>query len=254
MRLTSVLLIPFACATLGAQSPAGAHADIDAFNRAFADAARHMDNAALMASGASTTRCGTRRSPRPPRHTKIHRMSTQSTVSPPAGLRIRTASATDAPTIAALGAETFTASFGAQNTPENIAAHLAKSFGRDIQRRELADPAITYLVAELDGRLAGYSMVRDGEAPSCVTGELPVEVRRFYVVHEFHGSGIAQALMDASANDARRRGGRTLWLSVWSLNPRAIRFYHKCRFQDVGAQTFLLGDDPQQDLVLARLL
>jgi ketosteroid isomerase-like protein len=49
MRLTSVLLIPFACATLGAQSPAGAHAGIDAFNRAFADATRHMDNAATLA-------------------------------------------------------------------------------------------------------------------------------------------------------------------------------------------------------------
>jgi len=47
MRLTSAILIPFACAALGAQSttPSG----IDDFNRAFADATRHMDNAATLA-------------------------------------------------------------------------------------------------------------------------------------------------------------------------------------------------------------
>jgi ribosomal protein S18 acetylase RimI-like enzyme len=181
-------------------------------------------------------------------------MSTSRTSASPVGLRIRTASAADAPVIASLGAETFTVSFGAQNTPENIAAHLAMSYGVDVQRRELANPAITYFIAEMNGRTAGYAMVMEGEAPASVTGPQPVEVRRFYVVNEFHGSGVAQSLMDACANEARRRGRRTLWLGVWSLNPRAIRFYEKCGFGKVGTQTFLLGDDPQQDYVLERAL
>jgi ribosomal protein S18 acetylase RimI-like enzyme len=181
-------------------------------------------------------------------------MSTSRISASPVGLRIRIAAAADAPAIASLGAETFAVSFGSQNAPENIAAHLAKSYGVDIQRRELADPAITYFIAEMNGRIAGYAMVMEGGAPASVTGPLPVEVRRFYVVHDFHGMGVAQSLMDACANEARRRGGRTLWLGVWSLNPRAIRFYEKCGFREVGTQTFLLGDDPQQDYVLERPL
>jgi diamine N-acetyltransferase len=180
--------------------------------------------------------------------------SSQSTRQAPAGLHIRHATPADAPLIASLGAETFATSFGAQNTPENLAKHLASAFGEAIQRRELTDPAITYLIAEQDGRTAGYAQVHDGDAPPCVTGPRPVEVRRFYVVHEFHGTGIAQALMDACAAEARRRGGRTLWLGVWDQNPRAIRFYTKWGYEDVGGQTFMLGDDPQQDRVLARSL
>jgi diamine N-acetyltransferase len=181
-------------------------------------------------------------------------MSSSRISSSPVGLSIRTASAADAPVIASLGAETFMASFGAQNAAENIAAHLAKSYGVNIQRRELTDPAITYFIAEMNGRTAGYAMVMEGEAPTSVTGPVPVEVRRFYVVQDFHGDGVAQSLMDACASEARRRGGRTLWLGVWSLNPRAIRFYEKCGFREVGTQTFLLGDDPQQDYVLERAL
>lgn len=156
--------------------------------------------------------------------------------------------------IAALGTETFTTSFGAQNTPDNLAAHLRKAFGPGVQARELADPAYRYLIAEVNGGVAGYALVHAGHAPPCVTGPSPIEVLRFYVVAEFHGVGVAQSLMDACAAEARQRGGRTLWLGVWSLNPRAIRFYQKCGFQDVGAQTFMLGDDPQQDRVLARPL
>ena len=173
---------------------------------------------------------------------------------PPAGLSIRRATLADAQLIATLGVETFLASFGAQNTPENLAKHLSKSYGVEIQQRELSDPRITYLIAEVGGRTAGYACVRDGLAPACVTGESPVEVLRFYVVKEFHGTGVAQALMDACADDARRRGGRTLWLGVWDQNPRAIRFYTKWGFADVGGQIFILGDDPQQDRVLARAL
>jgi diamine N-acetyltransferase len=180
--------------------------------------------------------------------------SNASPSAPPAGLHIRRATLADAPLIASLGAQTFVTSFGAQNTPENLAKHLASAFGEDIQTRELVDPAITYLIAELHGRTAGYAQVREGDAPECITGPAPVEVRRFYVLHDFHGTGIAQALMDACAIEARQRGGRTLWLGVWDQNPRAIRFYTKWGYEDVGGQTFMLGDDPQQDRVLSRSL
>jgi GNAT superfamily N-acetyltransferase len=181
-------------------------------------------------------------------------MNTDARIASPAGLHIRRATPADAPLIASLGVQTFVTSFGTQNTPENLAKHLAKAFGEEIQMRELTDPSITYLIAELHGRTAGYAQVREGDAPECVTGPAPVEVRRFYVLHDFHGTGIAQALMDACASEARQRGGRTLWLGVWDQNPRAIRFYTKWGYEDVGGQTFMLGDDPQQDRVLARSL
>jgi GNAT superfamily N-acetyltransferase len=181
-------------------------------------------------------------------------MTSDSISARPAGLHIRRATPADASLISTLGAETFVASFGAQNMEENIAMHIAKSYGPGVQERELADPDYTYLIAEMDGRPAGYACVKDGDAPACVTGPRPVEVLRFYVLQDYHGLGVAQALMEACAADARQRGGQTLWLGVWDQNPRAIRFYTKWGYEDVGGQTFLLGTDPQQDRVLARPL
>jgi len=66
--------------------------------------------------------------------------------------------------------------------------------------------------------------------------------------------GVGSALMQVCIDHARKKRHRTLWLGVWDQNPRAIRFYTKWGFRDVGGQTFMLGDDPQQDRVLSRSL
>jgi ribosomal protein S18 acetylase RimI-like enzyme len=56
--------------------------------------------------------------------------------------------------------------------------------------------------------------------------------------------------MDAVLSEAQARQARTLWLGVWERNPRAIAFYRKRGFQDVGSHEFLLGQDRQTDRVM----
>ena len=43
-----------------------------------------------------------------------------------------------------------------------------------------------------------------------------------------------------------------MWLGVWEYNPRAQRFYEKNGFRFVGKHTFLLGSDPQIDLLMQK--
>jgi GNAT superfamily N-acetyltransferase len=165
---------------------------------------------------------------------------------------VRRATASDAALLAELGERTFRDAFAADNRPEDVAAHVAATYGAPIQARQLADPACTYLIAEADGVAAGYALVHAGPAPECVGGAAPVEIARFYVDRPWHGRGVAQALMEACDAEARQRGGRTLWLTTWERNSRGLRFYEKCGFRDVGTQTFWLGSDPQTDRLLAR--
>jgi ribosomal protein S18 acetylase RimI-like enzyme len=62
---------------------------------------------------------------------------------------------------------------------------------------------------------------------------------------------VAQLLMAECVAEARRRGGRTLWLGVWQENPRAIAFYRKAGFGVVGTTAFRLGSQVQDDHVMA---
>jgi ribosomal protein S18 acetylase RimI-like enzyme len=79
-----------------------------------------------------------------------------------------------------------------------------------------------------------------------------VEIARFYVAREWHGRGLAQTLMAAAVAEARRQGGKTLWLTVWAENARAIGFYRKQGFVTAGTSPFRLGTLIQQDYLMTR--
>ena len=168
---------------------------------------------------------------------------------------IRLAVPEDVAPLAALAERTFRDTFAADNTPEDMTAHIAQSYSPVHQARELGDPAVTTLVAvSPTGELMAYAQLRDGTAPACVTGPAPLELQRFYVAAAHHGKGLAQELMTAVLEAAVRRGAATLWLGVWEHNPRAQAFYRKFGFVDVGAHTFVFGSDPQTDRLMTRSL
>src|SRR5206468_4111164 len=110
------------------------------------------------------------------------------------------------------------------------AAYLDHSFGTEIQQAEIADPRVTYLLAEVDGVLAGYVQLRDAPPPDGISVSGPMELARLYVGAEWHGRGVAGALMRACEAHAAGCGARSLWLCVWRRNARAIGFYRKCGF------------------------
>jgi diamine N-acetyltransferase len=165
---------------------------------------------------------------------------------------IRRAVPADAPALASFGARTFRETFDAHNTREDMALYLKASYGPDLQAAELRDPGILTLLAEDGRRLAGFSQLREGPAPACVTGAAPIEIWRFYVDRAWQGRGVAQTLMMETLEAAVGRGARTVWLAVWERNLRAQAFYRKCGFVDCGAKEFILGRDRQTDRVMAR--
>jgi len=167
-------------------------------------------------------------------------------------IRSRIASPDDNILLAELGRRTFSDTFARDNTPEDMAAYLAASISPLKQAEELSDPLTSFLIAEVDGVPVGYARLHLGEPPAAITGRRPVEIVRFYSVLEWIGRGAGATLMSACFALAAEKGCDTIWLDVWERNPRAIAFYRKWGFAVVGAQTFQLGSDVQQDLLMQR--
>jgi len=167
---------------------------------------------------------------------------------------IRRAALSDAAALAGLAARTFTETFAADNSPEDLDAHLRSSFGVARQAAEIEDRDVTTLLAFQGETLAGFAQVRRKSAPSCVTVEQPVELHRFYLTRSAHGTGLAAQLMLAARAAARELDGLHMWLGVWERNARAIAFYLKSGFVVVGSHVFVVGNDHQTDLVLVGSL
>ena len=167
-------------------------------------------------------------------------------------LIIRRGVPADAMALADFAAAAFADAFGSQNIAENIAAYLSEAYSPRQQAVELSDPAYRTVLVESNGALIAFAQVRIHQGPSCVEGPDPIELYRFYVDRQWHGQGVARRLMQEVLRAAQELDGRTLWLSVWEHNPRAIRFYEKEGFRDVGTADFYLGPDRQTDRIMVR--
>jgi len=167
---------------------------------------------------------------------------------------IRRGTLADAALLSELGARTFSETFAADNTPEDLAAYVATSFNVAQQTSELEDPGSTFLIAEVNGHAAGYAKLHDGEPEKGVEGAKPIELVRLYVSRHWLGRGVGEQLMRACIDEARQAGHETIWLGVWERNARAQAFYRKWNFRAVGEHMFQLGSDLQRDILMERSL
>lgn len=158
----------------------------------------------------------------------------------------------DAGLIAALGARTFEASFGADNRPEDMAQYLSQNFSKAHIEAQMDEPSTVFLLARERREAVGYAMLRADKTPVSVNGARPVELVRIYVDKGIIGAGYGSALMNACLEEAKKNGHRTIWLGVWEKNLRAIQFYRKWGFTKVGTKEFVLGSDLQRDHIMAR--
>jgi ribosomal protein S18 acetylase RimI-like enzyme len=171
---------------------------------------------------------------------------------PASNIALRRAAPADAARLAAFAATAFADTFGAQNRPEDMAVYVAEAFGEPLQRAELTDPRCTVFLAERDGEIVGYAMLREGPPPACIHDASAIEIARLYAGQRWIGAGIGALLMQRCLVEAAARGRRTIWLGVWERNVRAIGFYQRWHFTVVGSQPFQLGGDQQNDRVMAR--
>jgi ribosomal protein S18 acetylase RimI-like enzyme len=171
-------------------------------------------------------------------------------------LHFRDATSADAPALAAFMERNFRSSYGHGSTPENIDAAVRGHYGLAAQLRQLADPSRWHLLAEGEaGELLGHAQVQfEGAVPDAVQPRPAAEVTRFYVDAVAHGRGVAQRMLAEVEAHARRRGIASLWLSVWTEQPQAVRFYEKSGFAPVGKLVFHIGDDAKDDWLMLKAL
>jgi GNAT superfamily N-acetyltransferase len=167
---------------------------------------------------------------------------------------IRHAVPEDAKRLTDLAYTTFWDAFAdhPKNAPDDLAHYMRQAFSLEQITAELAEPNSIFLLAEIGGELAGYAkLILDNSEPG-ITAERPIELNRLYSQQKYLGQGVGQRLMDACFDLAKERRFDTIWLGVWEFNPRAQRFYEKNGFHVVGKHTFVLGADPQTDLLMQR--
>ena len=162
---------------------------------------------------------------------------------------LRDATPTDAAELNAMAERAFRDTFIAEYEAEDLDEYVGRAYGPNGLLADLANPAIRFRVATVDGAIVGYAKLSPLTLPAPAAEPEAMELRQLYVLHAHHGTGVAAALMDWTVAAARAAGAPTLYLAVFDFNYRAKAFYSRYGFNEVGVFDFRVGRRVDRDRI-----
>ena len=130
--------------------------------------------------------------------------------------------------------------------------YLNRAFDREKLRRELSDKNSMFFFLLSDEKPAGYLKVNEAPSQTDVNDPASLEIERIYVSGEFQGEGLGRYLMEQAIRMAVERKKKYVWLGVWEKNEKAIRFYKRNGFCQIGTHSFDMGEDVQTDYIMRK--
>ena len=164
-------------------------------------------------------------------------------------ITIRKIELADAAVLSAISQKTFYDTFAGTCTEADMQLFLSESYNQSLVEKELNNLDNFSFFAEADGKPVGYIQFGEDYAILPLIKQWKaIELKRLYVLQEFHGKGVAQKLMGFILNYAAQNNYEMVWLGVWEDNIRAQKFYEKYGFVNSGhTHDFPIGGTPQTD-------
>ena len=165
-------------------------------------------------------------------------------------IKIKKASISDVQVLQIISLQTFSETFAAANTTENIKNYTQESFNLEQLATELSNPNSQFFIAYADSEPIGYLKINFGNAQTEVQSDNALEIHRIYVLQAFHGKKVGQILLDKAIAIGQQSSTDYMWLGVWEENRRALQFYTKNGFLVFDKHVFILGNEEQMDLLM----
>ena len=181
-------------------------------------------------------------------------------------MKFKKAQLSDVYQLAQIACTTFSETYAKQNDIHSFYDYVEKAFSIEQLEKELNTEGVVFYFFENEGDTIGYFKLNNNLSPASADrpqfdfdfspfAETPMsELERIYLKAEYHGKGLAATMMDFIESIAQQHGCEYLWLGVWTLNPKAIRYYEKCGFSRFGTHIFQIGDDAQKDWLMWKKL
>jgi diamine N-acetyltransferase len=169
---------------------------------------------------------------------------------------IRRITLADVPVLAKMARITFYDTFTGTCTEEDMQHFLQEYFNEAQVTKELSDRSDFFFFATINDVPAGYLRFKEDYSGLPLMKQWKtMELKRIYILKEFHGQGVAQKLLDFLIDYCRKENYQAIYLSVWEHNTRAQKFYAKYGFENSGyTHDFPIGNTPQTDFWMWKFL
>jgi ribosomal protein S18 acetylase RimI-like enzyme len=166
---------------------------------------------------------------------------------------IRRATPDDAANLAALGAATFTETFGHLYPSEDLHTFLSESHSVNAWAHALANARRAVWIATLvDTTPVGFIVAGACKLPVENREPAAGEIQQLYVLARHHNLRLGSRLMDIGLEWLAAQGRTPVYVGVWSENFGAQRFYGRYGFHKVGEYGFPVGKTVDREFILKR--
>ncbi|MDO9038891.1 MAG: GNAT family N-acetyltransferase [Lutibacter sp.] len=165
-------------------------------------------------------------------------------------LEIRKATHKDTELLLNIGRQTFYEKFTENNSEENMLQYAAEAYTFEKILSEVNNPNSQFYLATINNQTVGYLKINFREAQTELQDPQALELERIYVLKEFQGKKIGQMLFEKTLELAKKASVNYVWLGVWEENKSAIKFYKKNGLKAFSKHIFMLGNDPQTDIMM----
>ncbi|MEO5707120.1 MAG: GNAT family N-acetyltransferase [Alteraurantiacibacter sp.] len=165
-------------------------------------------------------------------------------------IALRAAVPSDAEPLAKLAHQAFVDAFAHYYRPEDLKQFLDEWKTPEVYARAITDPTTAIQLAEVDGQLAAYCLLKrsyvmdDHPQPH---PQRPVFLSQLYCAGDMARRGLGGMLMDWALAQAREWQADSLSLSVYSENLGAQRFYQRRGFVKVADTEFWVGSQRDEE-------
>jgi ribosomal protein S18 acetylase RimI-like enzyme len=169
-------------------------------------------------------------------------------------ITIREAELGDAENIAVLKQQVWISTYAVEGIRKEFSDYVLSEFTLPKVQQGILDGGTKTLIAVVDGHVIGcVEVVANLVCPVQPTAGSS-EISVLYVLERFCGIGVGQLLLDEAFVLMRSFSVTTTWLTVYHQNDRAINFYRKNHFEQVGTTNFEMGGNEYENYIMIRQL
>lgn len=159
----------------------------------------------------------------------------------------------DALKLSVLYKQVYIQTYGTEGVSDEFARFITGQFA--VERLE--DTILRYpghiIVAAYKDNLVGVAEI-ELEKRCPLQDIVAPELNKLYILEWFCGRGIGYRLLAEAEQTVRAKGIREMWLWVLESNKRAISFYERRQYKDIGQASFQMEVNRYENRVMLKQL
>ena len=170
-------------------------------------------------------------------------------------IKIKIAKEADTVILVDLGKTTYVESHGQFIKNENdLIKYVDNAFSASKTKQDLNNPKHLFFIIYVDDLPVGYAKLVLNAEHESVASQNNCRLERIYILNEFIPLKVGQQLLTFVEEKVKALGLGTMWLSVYIKNKRAIRFYERNEFKNVGELNFLVNGQAYENIVFSKTI